>query len=133
MKLALFVLLISLPAIGQDFTAKFNEAQNRAPKGYPTLFIVTSASISPATLGGTQDCVMNIETLGRSYFVVGTASLFAPCKPYSPGTALFGHVHQMVDQVVDLVDPAEQQSGKRLKPHRYFVRDITLLNPATQQ
>lgn len=132
MKCALLLLLFSLPALGQDFAARFKEAESHAPKGYPTLFIVTSASITPATLGGTQECGMSLETLGRRYFVVGEASWLAACKSFQPGKALFGHVHQMVDQVVDLVDP-EEMAGKKPKSRRYFVRDISLVDPATQQ
>jgi hypothetical protein len=131
MKLTLLLLLFSLPAFAQDFATKFKEAESRAPKGYPTLFIVTSASISPATLGSAQECGMSLETLGRRYLVVGQAGWTTPCKAFQPGTPLFGHIHQMVDQVVDLVDPKD--ANPKPKSHRYFVRDITLVDPATQQ
>jgi hypothetical protein len=130
MKLTALLLLFSLPALAQSLDqAKFKEAESHAPKGYPTLFVVTSSSITPASLGDTQGCVMNIETLGRSYFVVGQAGWFAPCKAIQPGSPVWGHVHQMVDQVVDIIDPADPKP----KSHRYFVRDITLLDPASQR
>lgn len=129
MKYALILLLVSITASAQDFTARFRENESHAPKGYPTFFWVTSSSITPASLGDTQGCTMYLETLGRRYFVVGQAGWTAPCKAFQPGTPLFGHVHQMVDQVVDLIDPTEAKP----KSHRYFVRDITLVDPATQQ
>lgn len=128
MKVALILLLFSLAASAQDITTQFKEAESHAPKGYPTLFLVTTSTITPATLGGAQECGMTIDTLGKRLLIVGEAGWTA-CKAYQPGTHLWGHVHQMVDQVVDLLDPTEP----RPKGHRYFVRDVTLIDPATQR
>jgi hypothetical protein len=130
MKVALILLLCSLPALAQDFATKFKEAESHAPKGYPTLFVVTTASVEPSTLFGNDGgCAMNLETLGQIYFVGVEPGFFSDqCKAFQPGTVLWGHLHRNVAAVVDVIDPSETKPKSR----RYIVKNVTLVNPETQ-
>lgn len=130
MKVALLLLLVSLPALSQDLTAKFKEAESHAPKGYPTLFIVRSASMSPGALGESGGCAMTLETLGQVYQVATSPSWPGKCTAYQPGTAIWGRVHTILGTVVDLLDDIKEGKAKY---SRYLVTDVTLVNPETQQ
>jgi hypothetical protein len=129
MKTALLLLLCSLPTLAQTVDlAKFKEVESHAPKGYPTLFAVASSSMQPGSLGQSQTCVMELETLGSVYFVTAEAGFVTPCKAFQPGTMVFGRVHNLLGQVVDVIDPAEQKP----KSHRYLVKNVTLVDPSRQ-
>jgi hypothetical protein len=129
MKTLVLLLLCSLQAAAQSVdVAKFRETESHAPKGYPTLFMVKWAVMQPGSLAQSQTCSMQLETLGSVYLVGAENGFTSPCKVYSPGTALWGHVHNLLGQVVDVIDPADPKS----KSHRYLVTNVTLVDVATQ-
>jgi hypothetical protein len=83
MRTALFLLMCSLPSLAQSVDpAKFKEVESRAPKGYRTLFGV-SATMQPVSLGQSQTCFMQLETLGIIYSVGTEAGVTSPCKAFS--------------------------------------------------
>lgn len=131
---AMLLLLVPLSGFAQAGTEPtvkqmFDAMESKAPKGYPTLFVVTTSSVSPSTfMGSDGGCVMNIETFGKVYFVTG-ASGWHGCKSFQPGTVLWGRVHRVLGTVVDILDAGE---GKP-KSLRYTVQDISLVDPETQR
>lgn len=139
MKLLVMLLLsAALPAFAQaattavqpTFQEKFNALQATAPKGFPTLFVVATATVSPSTfLGSDGGCVMNLETLGKVYFVATSPGMFSDCKAFQPGTVLWGHVHKILGTVVDVLDTTETKQKSR----RYIVKNVSLVDPASQQ
>ncbi|HXP07576.1 MAG TPA: hypothetical protein VN828_03730 [Acidobacteriaceae bacterium] len=137
MKTALLLLFCSLPAFSQSqpdpnqaaTAQKFKQLEASAPKGYPTPFVVASAVSQPGQLlGREQSCAMNIETLGQVYYVTAMQGFTAACKVYAPGTVMYGHVHQLLGQVVDLLDT----TGAKPKSHRYTVENVALVDPSQQ-
>lgn len=129
MKCALILFLLSLSAFGQDLAAKFKEAEVHAPKGYPTLFVVDQAVKRPAVMfGREEECGMTLETLGTRIYVSGAPGMLSGCKMFTPGTLVYGKVHRLLGQVVDILDT----TGDKPKSHRYIVQNIELLDPAKQ-
>lgn len=134
-KIALLALVFSLPLFAQteiasqDKIAKFKEAESRAPKGYPTLFVVSTASSQSGRLMGDQACQMNLTTLGKVYFVTAQQGFVSACKVFTPGTVMFGKVHNaLLGQIIDLLDATEAKPKKRT----YLVQDTSLVDPANQ-
>jgi hypothetical protein len=133
--LAMLLLCASMPGFSQAETQltlqqKFEAMQSQAPNGFPTLFVVSTSSVSPSTfLGADGGCSMNLETFGKVYFVETPSGMFKDCKAFQPGTILWGHVHRILGTVVDVLDSTE---GKP-KSRRYIVQNISLVNPETQQ
>jgi hypothetical protein len=137
MKALPILLLCALPVLAQSASIsnqsilqdRFKVLESQAPKGYPTLFVVSTASMSPGTfLGNDGGCVMNLETFGQIYFVTTGPGFLGGCKAFQPGTVVWGRVHRMLGTVVDVLDTSE---GKP-KSRRYTVKDVTLVNPANQ-
>lgn len=136
MKTALLCLLLAVPVFAQnepslqEKVTRFKEAESRAPRGYPTLFVVSSASSqSGGLIGGDQACEMYIATLGRTYFVTATQGLVSACKIFPPGTTIFGRVREaLLGKMVDLFDATESKPKKRT----YLVKDMNLVDPANQ-
>lgn len=133
MKTLLLLLFFSLQAGAQSVdAAKFKEVETHAPKGYPTLFMVKWSAMAPASLGQSQECSMELETLGNIYRVDVPNGIVTPCKALTPGTPLWGRVHNnFVGQVIDAIESSDASVAKP-KSRRYFVRSVQLVDPATQ-
>jgi hypothetical protein len=131
--LAVSAFALMLPLVraqnGSDVSAKFAEAESHAPKGFPTLFIVRSSSRSPGQLFGSNgDCAMDLVTLGKVYDVYAQDT-FRECVALSPHTVVWGHDHRIIgSEVIDLLDTG----GPKPKSRRYLVRNVILVDPATQ-
>lgn len=129
MKLPVLLLLFVLPCVAQGTAQKLKEAELSAPKGYPTPFVVANAISQPGqVLGREQSCAMSIETLGQVYYVTAVQGFTAACKVYAPGTLIYGRVHQLLGQVVDLLDT----TGPKPKSHRYTVENVQLVDASKQ-
>jgi hypothetical protein len=138
--LAIAMLLPAVAALGQtdDTDAQvaptmdqkmdnLAELEAQAPKGYPTVFVVASASESPGNPFGGAKCSIRLATLGTIYFA-GSAGGLRPCKIFAPGTMIYGRAHQEpLRTVVDLLDREESKPRNR----RYVVTGMQLvdLNP----
>jgi hypothetical protein len=109
--------------------AKFREMQAKAPKGYPTLFHVDTASVDPGTMFvAPASCVMLLETEGQIYRVSGGPGMMTGCTIFQPGDFVYGHVHRVLGMVVDILDMRQAKPKSR----RYTVNDVTLVDPKKQ-
>jgi hypothetical protein len=78
--------------------------------------------------GREEECGMSIETIGTRYYVTGGPALMSGCKLFQPGTLIYGKVHRILGEVVDLLDT----TGDKPKSRRYTVHSVELIDPAKQ-
>jgi hypothetical protein len=134
MKTLLVCFFFCLPLMAQsDLDAKiasFKEAEAKAPQGFPTLFVVSSASSQSGGILGNDECEMYLSTLGTRYFVTSTeGGIRTRCKVFRPGTPIFGKVHRaLLGQTIDVLDDSEGKAKKL----SYVIKDSEMVDPAQQ-